>query len=99
MIKQTKIVLLIILFIIIIIGCKSSPTEPVNNFDFEDIQAAMDSAAAGDTVYIPAGRSTWSERLEIRKEIYIFGAGIDSTIITRIGGGQAFYINVDSSDK
>ena len=98
MIKQGSIVLLMILFVIVMIGCSSSPTEPVNDFTFEELQASIDSAAAGDTVYIPSGRSTWTERLEIRKEIYIFGAGIDSTIITRIGGGQAFYINVDSGD-
>jgi len=97
--KRNNIALLIILFIIIIIGCKSSPTEPVNDFTSEDIQAAIDSAADGDTVFIPAGRSTWSERVEIRKEIYLIGAGIDSTIITRIGGGEAFYINITANER
>jgi len=98
MIKYNNIVLFILFFIIVIAGCDSSPTEPEDNFTFEEIQAAIDSAAAGDTVFIPAGRSTWSERVEIRKEICIFGAGMDSTTIIRVGEGEAFYVNVDVGD-
>jgi chitodextrinase len=53
----------------------------------EDVQVAIDSASAGDTVLVPAGNCTWSCQVHIRhgKKITLQGAGMDSTVITKSG--------------
>jgi hypothetical protein len=40
-----------------------------------DVQAAVNSARAGDTVTIPAGSSTWGAAVTVNKPITIVGAG------------------------
>jgi hypothetical protein len=49
---------------------------------YADVKAAVDSAVSGDTVKVPAGSATWTDRLIITKGIYLFGAGIGNTNIT-----------------
>ncbi len=49
--------------------------------NYQDVQAAVDSANYGDTVLVPAGECEWNEFLTINKGINIQGAGIDKTII------------------
>jgi hypothetical protein len=57
-----------------------------------DVQAAVDSAADGDTVTIPAGSATWSSTVTIRnKAVSVIGAGMGSTVIT-CNGRNAFNI-------
>jgi hypothetical protein len=46
-----------------------------------DVSAAIALAAAGDTVVIPAGTATWTNKLTISKAITLQGAGVGSTII------------------
>jgi hypothetical protein len=46
-----------------------------------DVQAAVDRAAAGDTVSIPAGTSTWTTAVRVTKGIAIRGAGVADTIL------------------
>jgi hypothetical protein len=46
------------------------------------VQAAIDAAAAGDTVTVPAGSCTWDTSLSITKGVILQGAGTSSTIIT-----------------
>jgi hypothetical protein len=50
-----------------------------------DVQAAVDAAADGDTVKLPAGTVTWTACVKVAgKAITVAGAGIDKTTI--IGG-------------
>jgi hypothetical protein len=49
---------------------------------YADVNAAIARANPGDTVLIPAGSATWTERLEITKPIKLIGAGIGQTVIT-----------------
>jgi hypothetical protein len=70
----------------------NNPHEPVETSGLETITAASASfldvstaiarANPGDTVIVPAGSATWSQRLEITKGINLIGAGIGSTVIT-----------------
>ncbi len=54
-----------------------------------DVQTAINSAAIGDTVTVPAGSCTWSGSVSISgKYITLQGAGIDSTTVT--GGSLSF---------
>jgi hypothetical protein len=52
-----------------------------------DVQTAVNAAIAGDTVLVPAGSSTWSSALSIRKNISVIGAGTNATVITCSGTG------------
>jgi hypothetical protein len=47
-----------------------------------NVQAAINSAANGDTVVIPAGTATWTNQVIVSKGITIQGAGIGQTILT-----------------
>ena len=56
------------------------------------VQSAIDSAADGDTVMIPAGKFTWSSGINIKKPVKVFGFGPtteiqntgDATLVTMI---------------
>jgi hypothetical protein len=54
-----------------------------------DVQNAINSAAAGDTVLVPAGNCTWTSAVTISgKALTLRGAGIDVTTITDgVGSG------------
>lgn len=54
----------------------------------QQVQAAVDRAADGDTVVLPAGTATWDRGVTVSgKRIIISGAGIDKTTI--VGGAFA----------
>lgn len=53
-----------------------------------DVQSAVNSASAGDTVCIPAGSNNWASVLTISKPLKIVGAGTNSTTIN----GAAFLL-------
>ena len=57
---------------------------PAANCSLAAIQAAINVAANGDTVTVPAGNCTWNTTLVLpnNKRITLQGAGKDSTIIT-----------------
>lgn len=62
-----------------------------------DVQAAIDAAADGDTVLVPAGSCTWTTTQAMtpavsiaNKTLTLQGAGIDRTTITDGTGYQAF---------
>ncbi len=54
-----------------------------------DVQTAINSASDGDSITVPAGSCTWNKQVSItNKQVSVFGAGIDVTIITgNITGG------------
>jgi hypothetical protein len=47
-----------------------------------DVQDAIEQAADGDTVLVPAGRCTWTSGVSISKALVLKGAGIGRTLIT-----------------
>jgi Pectate lyase superfamily protein len=59
------------------------------------VQTAIDSAADGDTVVIPAGNFSWSSGIQIKKPIKVFGAG-NSTVIS---AGSATGVTMTPSTK
>lgn len=63
------------------------------------VQAAIDRASTGDTVYVAPGNCPWSTSVSIpaTKRIILKGAGIDSTIITMNPAGYAFNLSTSGS--
>ncbi|HMD67653.1 MAG TPA: hypothetical protein VKF42_02165 [Chitinivibrionales bacterium] len=53
-----------------------------------DVQAAINSAASGDTVALPAGTGTWSGVVTVHKGITLQGAGAGATIINNAMTGS-----------
>ena len=51
-----------------------------------NVQAAITSAASGDTVVIPAGSATWSSGVKINKSLTLQGSGQTVTSLTRGNG-------------
>jgi hypothetical protein len=67
-----------------------------------DVITAVNVAASGDTVKVPAGAVTWAGELVISKPIQVLGAGNGtnpgtSTIITNIGKGTVFRLNINTT--
>lgn len=56
-----------------------------------DVQFAIDRASSGDTIFIPAGRCEWTEKIMVpdEKRIIIKGAGNSSTVIEWKGANEA----------
>jgi hypothetical protein len=60
-----------------------------------DVASAINSAARGDTVIVPAGTCAWSTSVSLSKGITLMGAGIDRTTITR--SGVVIAVNPDTT--
>jgi hypothetical protein len=73
--------LLIALSVTFFIKNGETATINANSCSQTAVQAAINSASAGDTVTIPAGTCTWTSQLTVSKGITIKGAGIDVTTI------------------
>jgi len=75
----------------------------------QEVQKAIDAAADGDTVLVPAGSAAWTTSHENRpavvisrkgreKRITLQGAGIGKTIITDATGSQCFQVVIKTSE-
>lgn len=62
-----------------------------------DVQIAIASASAGDTVIVPAGAAAWASVLSITKAINLIGAGIGNTVIS--GSGINYNPTVKNSSQ
>lgn len=56
-----------------------------------DVQAAVNKADKGDTVYIPSGSCRWSSPISVSKQITISGQGASNTIISSSGQGVTLF--------
>lgn len=76
----------------------------------QEIQKAIDAAADGDTVLVPAGSAAWTTSHENRpavvisrkgreKRITLQGAGIDKTVIIDATGSECFQVPIKTSER
>jgi hypothetical protein len=74
-------IVMIVLFMRV--DAPAAATIPAASCSNTSVQAAVNAAASGDTVVIPAGTCTWTARVTIpgTKAITLQGAGIDTTTI------------------
>ncbi|NIP27761.1 MAG: hypothetical protein GWN67_25105 [Phycisphaerae bacterium] len=75
----------------------------------QQVQKAIDAAANGDTVLVPAGTATWTTSQQNRpavviskkgdeKQITLKGAGIGKTVITDSTGPKCFQVVIKTSE-
>jgi len=76
----------------------------------QEVQKAIDAAADGDTVLVPAGSATWTTSHENRPAVVISrkgrekrttlqGAGIDKTVIIDATGSECFQVPIKTSER
>ena len=70
---------------------KTLPTS--GNTDSTSIQAAIDKAVPGDTIYVPA--RTYYENLEVDKPLTLIGENGKTRVITDNGGGEVIRVTAD----
>jgi hypothetical protein len=104
MIRQTKILSIIILMVVTIVSCKKKDSKPsydilATSTSHDDVQLAVDSAENGDIVGIPAGNSTWTSTLEIPdgKKITLMGSGEKATVISTGTNSPGDLIDLNAS--
>ena len=75
-----------LLFILLLSAPSGAKAQTINakSCSSTDVQTALNSASAGDTVTVPAGTCSWSG-LSLNKAISLQGAGIGTTNITVTG--------------
>jgi len=77
----------------------SAATVPAASCSQAHVQTAIDRAAAGDTVLVPAGTCTWSTMVRITgKRLKLLGAGIDITNINDSTTSGALGITASTAD-
>lgn len=64
--------------------------------DLAAINAAVNAASAGDTVFVPTGDFSITGSIRPKSGVTIEGAGRDSTTVTRIGGGGSSMIDLNA---
>jgi Pectate lyase superfamily protein len=58
-----------------------------------DVQAAINAAAAGNTVLLPTGHFSWSSPVKISKDVSLRGAGLSSTTVACSGDNGLLIIS------
>ena len=62
------------LYLVISVGSEAA-TIPAASCSQADVQAAINTASAGDTLQVPAGTATWTSGLTLSKGIHLRGSG------------------------
>ncbi len=99
--RLLKLLSLLIFLLTLNAGNLWAATITASSCSFSHVQAALNSAANGDTVVVPPGNCTWTTSLDLdnvvtngrNKYLTLRGAGIDQTII-RDGVSKDNYPNV-----
>lgn len=68
--------------VVFISGVSAATINVEHPYGSTQVQAAINAASAGDTVYIPAANVTWDIPITLAKSITLMGAGAANTIIT-----------------
>lgn len=68
-----------------------SDTRPASSCSQADVQAAINTASDGDTVFIPNGSCTWNSGISTSKQISLCGSSVGGVTITH-GAGTATLI-------
>lgn len=91
------------LWVLCAAGLKAQTTIAANSCNVGDVQKAVNSASAGDTVTVPAGAAgtcVWNSALTVSKGISIIGAGEGSTIIeSAVSTEQFLSVSLPSSSS
>lgn len=93
---KTRGIIYILIALISAAACGAA-THATASCSFSDVSAAYVQASDGDVIEIPAGSSTWTSTLVIKKAITLMGAGRDSTLIQ--GTGRVIEISPSSNVK
>ena len=99
--RTLKLLGLLIVLLLFNVGNLWAATITASSCSFSHVQAALNSAANGDTVLVPPGTCTWTSSMDFdlviangsNKYLTLQGAGIDLTIIND-GVSKAAYPNV-----
>jgi PKD repeat protein len=67
--------------------------------DLAGIQAAIDSASAGETVYIPAGTYFVSDSIESKSDVNLAGESRDTTIIKYTGESVGYLLSLNGRSR
>ncbi|MFH1510838.1 MAG: dockerin type I domain-containing protein [Candidatus Woesearchaeota archaeon] len=78
--NMLKSILAIVVFLISTAAFAEAATINAKSCSQADVQSAMNSASAGDTIMVPVGSCTWSG-MTINKAVHLKGAGIGQTNI------------------
>src|ERR1700733_12322147 len=78
-------------------GVASARTVTVPSCELGDVQNAVDSASAGDTVVIPAGSCTWAGTLSITQPLTLTGSGMANDGPSEFGAGPVTTVITDNS--
>jgi MYXO-CTERM domain-containing protein len=78
-------------------GVASARTVTVPSCELGDVQNAVDSASAGDTVVIPAGSCTWAGTLSITQPLTLTGSGMANDGPSEFGAGTVTTVITDNS--
>lgn len=82
--------IVILMLALLVTSARAATTNTAASVSYANVLSAYNLCNDGDTLAIPAGSATWSQRLTVQKGIRIMGAGTNATHITR--AGQAFSI-------
>jgi hypothetical protein len=88
---------MLVLVFIFVAASSFAGTRAATSCDAASVQAAINSAASGDTVTVPAGTCAWSAVVKIpeKMDITLQGAGAGVTTINATStGGQALWVGV-----
>ena len=58
-----------------------------------DVQAAINAAAAGNIILLPAGSFSWSSPVTVSKDVSLQGAGLSSTTVACSGDNSLLTIS------
>jgi hypothetical protein len=78
LLRIINIILLSVFVLMVVYGLAKADTHNASSCSLTHVQSAVDAAARGDTVSVPAGACTWSTPLLIDKAIKLNGAGAGS---------------------
>jgi pectin methylesterase-like acyl-CoA thioesterase len=75
---------LLILFCIVSLSAfatiRTVSNDPQNPAQFNTIQAAVNAAVVGDTIYVNASSTTYSENVSVTKRLVLIGGGYKSPL-------------------